>query len=300
MPALRVFAVLGYGLLFAWHFACGLAMGNRHGFMLYAPLALYPSIVAGGPWLWLILETFPYTYLQPRVSRDFDLTVLSDHTLIFHALVLASFALNLALIFMVSRWYERRALMPAEPAGTPTTVEVQPTWMPTAAPTEASTRDAVRVEGADPTRRTGTGDFFRAAVLVGYGAIFVWQFVLGSAMGKEAGFALYFPLGLFPAFVAGSPWSWVLLAFPNLIKPNRGFDLTVFSTHTVLYHALVLASFAINVALIFKFLAWSERQAARSGGEGIAGFASREEYEAWKAGQTGEGSPSGGGGAGPK
>lgn len=155
-----------------------------------------------------------------------------------------------------------------------------------------------RSQRAAPSRRTVTGDLFRVVFVTGYGALFVWQFVLGSGMGREAGFLVYLPLGLFPAVLAGAPWLWIFLGLLDRMSPADGppgplgLDLTVLSTRTLLYHALVFVSFAINLALIFKFVAWSE--ATRALGEGIGHFASREEYEAWKAARDGGSRPAGG------
>ena len=120
--------------------------------------------------------------------------------------------------------------------------------------------DTVRARG-ERTRRTGPR-IVRPIVVLGYAGLFVWQFVLGMAVGREAGFMVYGPLALFPCFIAGAPWFFVLYGFLEWVQPPGplpDLDLTVLSGHTLLYHAIVLASFAINVALIFWLTRWYER-----------------------------------------
>ena len=104
----------------------------------------------------------------------------------------------------------------------------------------------------------------RGMVVLAYSVLFVWQFMVGKAIGRELGFMGYLLVAAVPTFLAGAPWSWILL---EVTPADSQLDLTVLSARTLTYHARVFLSFAINVALIFAFLAWSERTATRSARE---------------------------------
>ena len=145
------------------------------------------------------------------------------------------------------------------------------------------------------TIHTGFGDSLRVVVALGYAALFLWQFAVGKATGREAELVIYTLVALLPTVIAGFPWWFLLTEFVNWCCDPSTTDLTVLSADTLRHHAVVLLSFGINMALIFWFLSWSERQAARSASPGgrMPRFASREDYEAWKAGGRSTGPPDG-------
>ncbi len=109
--------------------------------------------------------------------------------------------------------------------------------------------------GEPKSARTTWLGSFRALVVIGYAALFAWQL----AVGKEAGFTMFGARGLRPVLLAGAPWLQILSAAHYHLSPGTQFDLTVLTSSTVIYDAMVLASFAINAALVFRFLAWCDR-----------------------------------------
>ena len=76
--------------------------------------------------------------------------------------------------------------------------------------------------------------------------VFLWQFVVGLVIGKEAGFMVYAIVGLVPLMVRGFPWF-------EMLVPTGNLDITFDAIGTSLalrYHAAAFISLMLNALII--------------------------------------------------